>query len=101
MTRREVLERFIYYCGGCEHRPLLPVENIPVKCKEDIDQALSDLAQIEESERLSVEETEEIIRKGAYNHASNTFLYSMEDIRKSAQAIYEAQERKSKGGEKC
>jgi len=58
------------------------------------DQALIALAQIEESER-SMEEIAKIL---STFDSSDLTTYS--GIDKIAQAIYEAQERKSKGGEK-
>ena len=76
MTRREVLER--YRVGIVNYR----IKTL----RYSQDQALSDLAQIEQSERLTMEEIERIVKI--------TLPVGKEWARDVAQAIYQAQEKK-------
>jgi len=103
MTKREVLER-LYEEGSFEgeHRDIHP---------NRIEIALQELVQIEESERLGVEEIKEIIKEylGCNDHRGwnwdtnlevfdKTFAIIPESqLKEMSQAIHEAQERKSKG----
>ena len=86
MTRQEVLER--YRVGIVNYR----IKTL----RYSQDQALTALTQIEESERLTVEEIEEIIKSvsiGNHDDNSRLFIHSVL-IKPLAQAIYQAQKRK-------
>jgi len=92
MTRRKVLQDLFYDAYGI-------IEDNGRDSKEGddrIDQALADLAQIEESERLTEEEIEKVLYGCRIWKVSNKV-----EIKEASQAIHEAQERKIKGGKKC
>ena len=88
MTRREVLEK-LEASAHAEAK-----SNFDYPKDYSVTQALSALAQIEESERLTVEEIEEIIKNYfGYKDIAEP-VYNMSFGCSLAQAIYEAQERK-------
>ena len=105
MTRRKVLQDLFYDAYGI-------IEDNGRDSKEGddrIDQALTALAQIEESERLTVEEIEEIIKEylGCNDHRGwnwdtnlevfdKTFAIIPESqLKEMSQAIHEAQKAKN------
>jgi len=91
MTRRKVLQDLFYDAYGI-------IEDNGRDSKEGddrIDQALTALAQIEESERLGIEEIYNIlITKLPLREYLSIHSSKLNDL---AHAIHEAQERKSKG----
>ena len=107
-TPKEILEGMVglEFCFGHKERTGQWITNnicndcgLPIaKKKQDyIDQALADLAQIEESERLTEEEIEKImIDFWSDKHPQPCFM-DMEKITELARAITQAQVKKGKG----
>jgi len=97
MTRRECLEKLVFYYKEAITGRTLSSDN----WEKEINKALSDLAQIEQSEKLSVEEIVTILvnkslSSNVYNQKKEIVgnMQLLSDFEVAAQAIYEAQEKK-------